>query len=468
MTGSTGTRPSSRIFCETPRPAFPLPSPLVAGLCALLALIVISASGASASTDLLSFNPTATVEAQFAGWATQATALAQKLYLSLLIFELIALAVTTLLFRDNLGEFFASLSLKVFAGGVYFWFINNVGSGVGWPKLIVDMFKTFGVQLGGNSDPTWLGIEGVTAAGAYIAAGVVVEARDGLLATAAGFFSSGGGLAAMSIGQNFSLFVEGMGLMLLMATAAIWLQIILLTIESYIVMGAGVLFIGFAGSRFTMPFSQGYFSYMFNVGVKFMVVYLLLAIEQPIMHAILLDAAVTLGATFIPGAEYLALIPAAIGLLNVVICAALVWMIPGLAGSFLNGQSSASGSAVLSQAVGSMAAASNFMAQMGRAIKHEKAANSRGGGSAASQPNGGAGSTHHATAIESHPPGANGQPIAAGSEFAGDSGGDTKKGQAEEAERLRGYAMGSLAQGMPRDIGQPSAVQVRISNPDKL
>ena len=56
----------------------------------------------------------------------------------------------------------------------------------------------------------------------------------------------------------------------------------------------------------------------------------------------------------------------------------------------------------------------------------------------------------------------------AGSEFAGDSGGDTKKGQAEEAERLRGYAMGSLAQGMPRDIGQPSAVQVRISNPDKL
>jgi hypothetical protein len=108
------------------------------------------------------------------------------------------------------------------------------------------------------------------------------------------------------------------------------------------------------------------------------------------------------------------------------------------------------------------------MAQMGRAIKHEKAANSRGGGSAASQPNGGAGSTHHATAIESHPPGANGQPIAAGSEFAGDSGGDTKKGQAEEAERLRGYAMGSLAQGMPRDIGQPSAVQVRISNPDKL
>jgi type IV secretion system protein TrbL len=431
-------------------------------------------------------DPTTIVESQATGWVSQAASWGRAIYLSLLIFEVIALAITALLFRDNLGEFFAGVGLKVFLGGIYFWFINNAGTDANsWPQQIIQLFRVFGLRFAGLPDDTpagtspfiWLGTEGVMAAAGYIAAGVLVQTQNLVAAAVLGFYAGpGAAIAAAEVGRIFTYAVEGMGLMILMATAAIWLQLVIVTIESYIVMGAGILFIGFAGSRFTIQFSQGYFSYMLNVGVKFMVTYIVLAIEQPLIHAILGNSVETVATAALLGnspAVYLALVPAAFGLITVLIAAALVWMIPGLAGSFLNGASSASGAAILGQAMTSMSAASQMFAaqQKQPPKKPERMTGAIGTGDTTDTASWGSNRPDTSTASGSAQ---NGQQSFAqsGSQSGSASGQKDQPKPPEPPDPQKGIAhsmaLSAMAQAAPRDIGGPTAVQVRLGNPDKL
>ena len=250
-------------------------------------------------------------------------------------------------------------------------------------------FKYFGIQLGGNASPTWLGVEGLGAAYAYFQSAGLSKKADDLASQLANLppncsFGAGFGYCDLAIINAaatehavFQLVCNGLALMIGLSVAAIFLQLILITIESYLVMGAGILFIGFAGSRFTMPFSQGYFSYMINVGVKLMVVYIVLGIEQQYMPGIMVTAGLTLlGQSSAPFIGQAALAIAAIGAFQVVIAAALIWTIPGFAASFLTGQSSVSGSAVLQQAASTFAGASQTMAQLSSAKSSQNAMNS--------------------------------------------------------------------------------------------
>jgi hypothetical protein len=248
---------------------------------------------------------------------------------------------------------------------------------------------------------------------------------------------------------------------------------------------------------------------MINVGVKYLVVYLILGIEQPLMNAILGNAVAALAGSLIPGVGLIVpLIFAAFGLTNVLIAAALIWMIPGLVGSLLSGQSSASGSAVLGQAMSAMSGAAQAIGQLNKAHLNEKKAKEYGAEYKAenddkaqkkkehdlaiaygTEGSTGIGSTGAASQIglgsgsELAPSSGSGQPVQSSTGTAGSNGssgsasepGDNmpqleyhKKDLQTDAQLNYAFAMSALAQAAPRDIGQPSAVQVRLSNPDKL
>lgn len=49
-------------------------------------------------------------------------------------------------------------------------------------------------------------------------------------------------------------------------------------VESFIVIGPGILFLGFAGSRWTKFFTERYLSYLASVGVKLFVLYLIMGV----------------------------------------------------------------------------------------------------------------------------------------------------------------------------------------------
>ena len=76
----------------------------------------------------------------------------------------------------------------------------------------------------------------------------------------------------LAIVQSISAFVV---LLSFVITAAI---LLLTLIESYLVVGGGVILLGFGANRFTAPAAEGYFGYVIRVGVRLLFFYLVLAI----------------------------------------------------------------------------------------------------------------------------------------------------------------------------------------------
>jgi P-type conjugative transfer protein TrbL len=55
-------------------------------------------------------------------------------------------------------------------------------------------------------------------------------------------------------------------------------QLALTLIEMYVIIGGGVLLLGFAGSRWTIPFAERYLSSAVAVGIKLFVLYLIIGV----------------------------------------------------------------------------------------------------------------------------------------------------------------------------------------------
>ncbi|MGO9443878.1 MAG: type IV secretion system protein, partial [Thiobacillaceae bacterium] len=124
------------------------------------------------------------------------------------------------------------------------------------------------------------------------------------------------------------------GLLVVIAFALAALQLLMTLIESYIVIGGGALMLGFLGSRWTLPFGEKYFGYAISVGIKLFILYLIIGMGPTLANAIISDlntaAAAAANGTPPPGAFLTA---AASSL----IYGALAFMVPGLAGSLMNG-----------------------------------------------------------------------------------------------------------------------------------
>jgi len=76
----------------------------------------------------------------------------------------------------------------------------------------------------------------------------------------------------LAIVQSVSAFVV---LLAFVITAA---MLLLALIESYLVVGGGVLLLGLGANRFTAPAAEGYFGYVLRVGVRLLFFYLVLAV----------------------------------------------------------------------------------------------------------------------------------------------------------------------------------------------
>ena len=66
--------------------------------------------------------------------------------------------------------------------------------------------------------------------------------------------------------------------MIVMSFAIISAQLLIALVESYIAISAGMLFLGFGGSRWTTDFVQKFIGYAFATGVKLFMLYLIIGI----------------------------------------------------------------------------------------------------------------------------------------------------------------------------------------------
>ncbi len=182
---------------------------------------------------------------------------AVKLFVGLLLIDIL---VTWIQFTAegqlDGGYFFGRLLKHMLAGSFVYLMIVN---GFSWMTGVLKSFSAIGaavtglpaldpqsvLQLGGNMAATIFNAPATTSTTTNIELVIV---------------------------QSVSAFIV---LLSFVATAS---MLLLTLIESYLVVGGGVILLGLGANRFTAPAAEGYFGYVIRVGVRLLFFYLVLAV----------------------------------------------------------------------------------------------------------------------------------------------------------------------------------------------
>ena len=145
---------------------------------------------------------------------------------------------------------------QILSGGFVYLMIVNAFP---WMNAVLKSFSAIGAAVTGLpalSPQTVLQIGGSIASTIFNAPGNVSLMTD----------------IELAIVQSVSAFFV---LLSFVVTAA---MLLLTLIEAYLVVGGGVILLGFGANRFTAPAAEGYFGYVIRVGVRLLFFYLVLAV----------------------------------------------------------------------------------------------------------------------------------------------------------------------------------------------
>ena len=182
---------------------------------------------------------------------------AVKLFVALLLIDIL---VTWIQFiaegQLDASHFLGRLIKHILSGGFVYLMIVNAFS---WMNAVLKSFSAIGASVTGLPA---LNPQSVLKIG---------------INTANIIFNSPGNASMMTnfeqaIVQSIAAFIV---LLAFVVTAA---MLLLTLIESYLVVGGGVILLGLGANRFTAPAAEGYFGYVIRVGVRLLFFYLVLAI----------------------------------------------------------------------------------------------------------------------------------------------------------------------------------------------
>jgi type IV secretion system protein TrbL len=269
-------------------------------------------------------------EAISTSWFSALSPIANHIFWILVAIQLTWSAIWWVLDREDGLGVLSSLLRQIVAIGLFYALLLNGGT---WIPAVIRSFSQAGATASGITD---LSPTGVFDQGLALANKILNATADlGLLE---GFFAS---------------LVAGItALIVVVAFAIIAAQLLVALVESFIVMGAGVLFLGFAGSRWTKFFTERYLSYVASVGVKLFVLYLIMGVGMGI------------AARWMPILERggVSPIPFFYVMGGSLVFVFLTWHIPSVAGSMMAGAVSLSlADAVYPAVLGSRAAGAGIV-----------------------------------------------------------------------------------------------------------
>ena len=272
------------------------------------------------------------------GWYSTLQGIANDLFFSLAAIDITWMALTWMLTRKTFDEIVPSVLKKVMTLGFFLALLTNAGT---WVPDVIDSFVDAGQQAGTYQTltPSTIMTDAI---------GASVGILTGTTPPAPGQAAP----AQQSVAQKFLSTVEAatsplgdiedvllrviVAFVVFAALTYIAIELLVLLIESYVVIGAGVLFLGAGGSRWTTKFVDGYLNYMVSLGTKLFVLYLIVgALVFQVLPAInTMLSGLTTG--FSPSTGL-----AAVG--ATVVMAMLAKTLPHHAGALLSGASSLSG-----------------------------------------------------------------------------------------------------------------------------
>ena len=180
-----------------------------------------------------------------------------KLFFALLLLDIL---VTWIQFTTegqlDASHFLGRLIKHILSGGFVYLMIVNAFS---WMNAVIKSFSSIGAA-----------VTGLPALNPQ----TVLEVGTNMAST---IFNSPGNASMMT---NFEqAIVQSVAAFIVLLTFVVTAAMLLLTlVESYLVIGGGVILLGLGANRFTAPAAEGYFGYVIRVGVRLLFFYFVLAV----------------------------------------------------------------------------------------------------------------------------------------------------------------------------------------------
>jgi type IV secretion system protein TrbL len=190
------------------------------------------------------------------GWLGNILPIAKSLFWKLAAIEFAWSAIVWALQQENMQSFTAVVVKKIMGIGFFYALLLNAGD---WIPAIINSFTKAGQTASGSAglSPSSVIDMGINSANVLLNALHDKSIWDDFMTIVIG------GLSALGIVIAFTI-IAG--------------QLLVALVESYIVISAGVLFLGFGGARWTTDFTQKYLSYAVGTGVKLFMLYLIIGL----------------------------------------------------------------------------------------------------------------------------------------------------------------------------------------------
>jgi type IV secretion system protein TrbL len=253
------------------------------------------------------------------GWITKLLGAAQRLFFLLAGIE-VAWSFTLLAIeKADFQALTATIVRKIMWIGIFYAILlyGVTPGGGGWIPAIINSFHILG-QDASTVGP--LGPDAIVGFGVNMSIDLLASLK------AANFLTS----FATSMALVFCAVV------VFIAYLAIAIQFVVALVESYLVIGAGVIFLGFGGSRWTAAYVERYIAYAVSVGMKLLVLYLLVGAGMTLSEGWRLVAQ-SAATSIDPARTGFDLAAAAVMFLCV------CWMSPKISSAMLGGVASMSG-----------------------------------------------------------------------------------------------------------------------------
>ncbi len=240
-----------------------VPSTLLLGVILLVALMPEVALSQVVEDNLLD-----TIALQYktaaASWSTVIHNAALWLFFSLAVIEIAWTGITLALRDPELGEVLAEITYRVIFIG---WFLTLLQFGSQWAKAIVASLG----QIAGQASISGGGLGSVSPSDVF----------DSGISLAKKMW------ATISFWDNTT---DSLGLILAggivaIVFALIAAKLLMVLVEIWITLYAGMVLLGFGASRFTSEYALRYFVYAFSVGLKYFVIVLIIGIGQTFVNS---------------------------------------------------------------------------------------------------------------------------------------------------------------------------------------
>jgi type IV secretion system protein TrbL len=319
-------------------------------------------------------------------WVSTSFGYANKLFGLLAVIDFTWAMIVLFLERHELEGWIAGFLKKFMTISFFYALLINQST---WFPAIINSFVQIGQQAGGVSgylNPSSILWTGVQISGAILAACLPSATASATVGGVVGVLVPGAGAALTAASLIPALVALFCALLIFLAYVVITLTFIMATVESYVVMSAGLIFLGFGASRWTVPYTERYISLVVSTGVRLMVLYMIIGLGQ------------TLSNTWVQEASQIALSTAGLqslfGLLaSVIVFMALAWQVPKLASSVLQGSLQMGSSDLIAPAMSAAVTAGTIAAVAatgGAALAGGAAALGAGGAAAGGSAAGGA------------------------------------------------------------------------------